>query len=143
MKAIGLRIEFETAQWPELVKRSLAGKLMIWSFGWTANVPDSDLFFSIAYGPNLGSSNDARFDLPSYNRLYEAQRRLPDGEERRRVLLEATKLLVAYMPYKFTMHRIRYDLTQPWLLGYRRHPFTQRMWLWMDIDHAAAGAAPA
>jgi ABC-type transport system substrate-binding protein len=143
MKAIGLRIEFETAQWPELVKRSLAGKLMIWSFGWTANVPDSDLFFSIAYGPNLGSSNDARFDLPSYNRLYEAQRRLPDGEERRRVLLDATKLLVAYMPYKFTMHRIRYDLTQPWLLGYRRHPFTSRMWLWMDVDHVASSAAPA
>jgi ABC-type transport system substrate-binding protein len=143
MKAIGLRIEFETAQWPELVKRSLAGKLMIWSFGWTANVPDSDLFFSIAYGPNLGSSNDARFDLPIYNRLYESQRRLPDSEERRAMLLEATKLLVAYMPYKFTMHRIRYDLTQPWLLGYRRHPFTQRMWLWLDVDHAAAGAVPA
>ena len=143
MKAVGLKIEFEIAQWPELVKRSLAGKLMIWQFGWTAGRPDSDLFFSIAYGPNLGSSNDARFDLAAYNRLYEEQRRLPDGEERRRVFLEATKLLVAYMPYKYAMHRIRYDLTQPWLLGYRRHPFTQRQWLWLDIDPAATGAAAA
>ena len=143
MAAVGLKMDFEIAQWPELLKRSLAGKLMIWGFGWTANVPDSDLFFSLAYGPNLQSSNDARFDLPQYNRLYEQQRRLPDGEERRRVLLDATRMLVAYMPYKFYMHRIRYDLMQPWVFGFRRHPFTQRQWLWVDVDPDGASGPHA
>ena len=47
MTAIGLKIEFRIAQWPELVKQSLAGNLMIWNFSWQAGEPDSDLFFSL------------------------------------------------------------------------------------------------
>jgi ABC-type transport system substrate-binding protein len=134
MSAVGLRFEFEVAQWPELLKRSLAGKLMMWGFGWTATAPDSDLFFSLAYGPNRDSANDARFDLPVYNRLYEQQRLLPDGPQRRALLREATRLLVAYMPYKFHLHRVRHDLAHPWVSGYRRHPIMQRQWLWIDVD---------
>ncbi len=141
MSAVGLKMEFDIAQWPELVKRSLAGKLMIWGFGWSANVPDSDLFFSIGYGPNVQSSNDARFDLAPFNRIYEQQRRLPDGEERRQALLDATRLLVAYMPYKYYMHRIRHDLTQPWVYGFRRHPFSRRQWMWIDVDQDAAASS--
>ena len=36
MTAIGLKMEFRFAQWPELVKQSLAGTLMMWNFAWQA-----------------------------------------------------------------------------------------------------------
>ena len=137
MTAIGLKMEFHVAQWPELVKRSLAGTLMIWNFAWQAQEPDSDLFFSLAYGPNKGSANDARFSLKAYDELYERQRELPNGPERLAAMHEATRLLVAYMPYKFHLHRIQQDLAQPWLLGYRRHPFTTRAWAYLDVDPSA------
>ena len=137
MTAIGLKMEFHVAQWPELVKRSLAGTLMIWNFAWQAQEPDSDLFFSLAYGPNKGSANDARFSLKAYDELYERQRELPNGPERLAAMHEATRLLVAYMPYKFHLHRIQQDLAQPWLLGYRRHPFTTRAWAYLDVDNGA------
>ena len=122
MTAIGLKIEFHVAQWPELVKRSLAGTLMIWNFAWQAQDPDSDLFFSLAYGPNKGSANDARFSLKAYDELYERQRDLADGPERLAAMHEATRLLVAYMPYKFHLHRIQLDLAQPWLIGLSTPP---------------------
>jgi len=134
MDAVGLKMEFRVAQWPELLKQSLAGKLMMWGFGWQAGQPDSDLFFSLAYGPNLGSSNDARFELGTYDVLYAQQRRLPDGPERLAVMREATRLLVAYMPYKFIAHRIQLDLSQPWVLGYRRPLFTTRLWAYLEVD---------
>lgn len=134
MSAVGLRFEFEVAQWPELLKRSLAGKLMMWGFRWTASAPDSDLFFSLAYGPNRESANDARFDLPAYNALYEAQRVLPDGPQRREILYQSARLLAAYMPYKFHLHRVTHDLMQPWVHGYRRHPVMLRQWLWIEVD---------
>jgi ABC-type transport system substrate-binding protein len=139
MTAIGLRMEFRVAQWPELLKQSLAGTLMMWNFAWQANEPDSDLFFSLAYGPNSGSANDARFALKAYDELYQRQRILPDGPERLAAMHEATRLLVAYMPYKFHLHRIQQDLSQPWLIGYRRHPFTTRTWAYLDVDPDAAG----
>ncbi len=138
MTAIGLRMEFKFAQWPELLKQSLAGTLMMWNFAWQAQEPDSDLFFSLAYGPNKGSANDARFDLKAYDVLYERQRTMPDGAERLAAMHEATRLLVAYMPYKFHLHRIQLDLAQPWLVGYKRHPFTTRQWAYLDIDRDAA-----
>jgi ABC-type transport system substrate-binding protein len=138
MDAVGLKMEFRIAQWPELLKQSLAGKLMMWGFAWQAGQPDSDLFFSLAYGPNLGSSNDARFGLQAYDALYAQQRRLPDGPERLALLREASRLLVAYMPYKFIAHRIQLDLSQPWVLGFRRPLFTTRLWAYLDIDATAA-----
>jgi ABC-type transport system substrate-binding protein len=137
MTAIGLKVEFRIAQWPELVKQSIAGNLMIWNFAWQAQEPDSDLFFSLAYGPNIGSANDARFSLKAYDELYERQRTLPDGPERLSAMHDASRLLVAYMPYKFHLHRIQLDLAQPWLIGYRRHPFTTRAWAYLDIDNGA------
>jgi ABC-type transport system substrate-binding protein len=140
MTAVGLRMEFRVAQWPELLKQSLAGKLMMWGFSWQSGAPDSDLFFSLAYGPNRDSANDARFDLKAYDALYALQRTMPDGPERIAVLREAARLLVAYMPYKFIAHRIQLDLVQPWVLGFRRHPFTTRTWAYLDVD---ADSSPA
>jgi ABC-type transport system substrate-binding protein len=137
MSALGLRTTFRIAQWPELVRQSMAGKLMIWGYAWQVGSPDSAMVFGMAYGPNKESINDARFDLPSFNRLFEQQRVLPNGPERLALLREATRLMVAYMPYLLHMHRVYIDLAQPWVLGYRRHPFTSRKWAWIDIDDEA------
>jgi hypothetical protein len=62
---------------------------------------------------------------------------LPDGPERLAAMHEATRLQVAYMPYKLHLHRIQQDLAQPWLIGYRRHPFTTRTWAYLDINNDA------
>ena len=137
MTAIGIKMQFRFAQWPELLKQSLAGTLMMWNFAWQATEPDSDLFFALSYGPNKASANDARFELKAFDTLYERQRVLPDGPERLAAMHEATRLLVAYMPYKFHLHRIQQDLAQPWLIGYRRHPFTTRAWAYLDVDNDA------
>ena len=134
MTRIGVRLEFRIAQWPELVKQSMAGKLMMWGYGWQLGGPDSDTIFGMAYGPNREAINDARFDLPAFNTLYEQQRVMPDGAERLHKLHEATRLLAAYMPYMMHLHRVQSDLVQPWVLGFRRHPFTTRQWCWLDID---------
>ncbi|HRP28002.1 MAG TPA: ABC transporter substrate-binding protein [Burkholderiaceae bacterium] len=143
MDAIGIRIEFRTAKWPENLKASTAGKLMMWGVGWTAGTPDAEDFMVLAYGPNKGQANKARFDLPAYNAVYQAQRVLPDGPERQALITEAKKLVVAYMPYKIHVHRIYTDLAQPWVIGYHRNTFTGqgRSWRLMDVDPALQAPA--
>ena len=136
MQAIGIRIEFKTAKWPENLKASRAGKLMMWGVGWVAAQPDGDTFLSLGYGPNKGQSNHARFDLPAYNALYEKQTHLPDGPERLQLMTQAKKLLVAYMPYKIHVHRTFTDMAQPWVLGYQRNIFVRDFWKYIDIDTA-------
>jgi ABC-type transport system substrate-binding protein len=136
MDALGLRIEFKVAKWPENLKASRAGKLMMWGVGWSAGQPDADTFLALGYGPNKGQANHARFDLARFNSLYERQRVLPDGPERQALLDEAKKLMVAYMPYKVHVHRITTDLWHPWVLGFDRNIFVRDFWKYLDIDVA-------
>ncbi|WP_374563709.1 ABC transporter substrate-binding protein [Ideonella sp.] len=134
MDALGVRIEFRIAKWPEQLKSSRAGKLMMWGLNWSATVPDASDLLGLMYGPNKGQSNHARFDLPAYNTLFERQSVLPDGPERDALIHQAKRLGVAYMPYKISAHRIVNDVMQPWVIGYRRHPYLRGSWQYMDID---------
>jgi ABC-type transport system substrate-binding protein len=133
LASVGLQMQIEIARFGELIKRSLAGQLMMWGFIWSAGAPDGDFFLGMAYGPNAGQSNDARFKLPAFDRLYERQRVLPDGPERLATMREATKLLLAYVPYIPRHHAIATDLTQPRVRGYRRHPFTNDWWRFTEV----------
>jgi ABC-type transport system substrate-binding protein len=135
MDAIGIRIVFKNAQWPENLKASRAGKLMMWGVGWSAG-PDGEQFLVLGHGPDKGQANHARFDLPEYNRLFDLQRGLPDGPERLAVMNEMKKIMVAYMPYKAHVHRIWTDLAQPWVVGYHRNVFLREFWKYVDVDTA-------
>ena len=147
MNAVGIRIEFKPAKWPENLKNSRAGKLMMWRVGWSAAQPDGDTFLALGYGPNKGQANHARFDLPAYNALYARQRQLPDGPERERVFHDAKRLFIAYAPYKLLGHRIETSVSHRWLIGFRRHPFMRDFFKYVDIDaelrSGAAGGSPA
>ena len=136
MDALGVRIEFKTAKWPENLKSSRAGKLMMWGVGWVAGAPDGDTFLALGFGPNKGQANHSRFDLPAYNQLYLKQREMPDGAERLAVLSDAKKLMVAYMPMKIHAHRVFTDLAHPWVVGYHRNIFVREFWKYVDIDNA-------
>ncbi|MBL8305886.1 MAG: bicyclomycin resistance protein [Rubrivivax sp.] len=140
MDAIGLRIAFEPASWPELLKKSRAGTMMIWGYQWTAGSPDGGFFLSIAYGPNASEANDPRFSLPAFDRLFERQRLLPDGPEREALLRQAKNLLVAYMPYKVHLHNLMPDLVQPWVRNYLRHPFMREAWSYVDVGEGRPAA---
>ncbi|MBU6257208.1 MAG: bicyclomycin resistance protein [Burkholderiales bacterium] len=134
MDAIGIRMRFQVAQWPEQLKSARAGKLMMWGVGWTSTQPDGDDFLALAYGPNAGQSNLPRFDLAAYNAICARQRELPDGPERQALMTDAQRYWVAYMPYKVHVHRIYTDLTHPWVLGYDRNLYVRDFWRYVDID---------
>ncbi|HET9822533.1 MAG TPA: ABC transporter substrate-binding protein [Burkholderiaceae bacterium] len=142
MDALGVRIEFRIAKWPENLKSSRAGKLMMWGHGWSTAGLDGQGFLELGYGPNKGGANHARFDLPAFNALFERQRELPDGPERLALMTEAKKLLIAYMPYKVHVHRIWTDIAQPWVRGYHRNIAVREFWKYVDVDAAQAPARP-
>jgi ABC-type transport system substrate-binding protein len=141
MKSINIKITFKTAKWPENLKASKAGKLMMWGVAWSAGAPDGDTFLALAYGPNKGQANHSRFDLPAFNDLYAKQRQMADGPERQAVMEEASKLMIAYVPYKVSSHRIATDLMHPWVQGYRRNPFIREFYKFLDVDTDALAKA--
>lgn len=134
MDAVGLRIEFTIGQWPEQFKQARAGKLMIWMLGGSASTMDSDSFVAMAFSGNIPGQNYARYRNSTYDKLYERQKVLADGPERMALFREMQRILLAHMPYKIHGHRIINDVSHPWLIGYRRHPFARDFGKWIDID---------
>ena len=140
MTAIGIRIEINIGQWPENLKAARAGKYQVWSVGGLAASPDGEGAFQRYDSRQIGGQNMARFRLPRFDALYDKMQVLPDGPERIAAFREAERLAVAYMPYKFTLNRVSLDMTQRRVIGYRRPPFWQEWWHYVDIDD---GAPPA
>ena len=134
MRAIGICLRFNKQRWPDLTEATRLGSVQMREVKWQADYPDADNFLQLLYGPNTGASNDARFRLPQYDRLYEKARRLPDSLERDQLYREMTRLVLVYAPWKLGVHRIFTHLTQPWLIGYKKHPFVLTQFRYLDID---------
>ena len=141
LNAIGIRVVMRPKQFSENLKAARAGKLMMWSLGSSANTPDGFGGFQRVYGPLSGGANLARFKLDALDELYRRSNELPDGPERLALGLQMNKLVTAYMPYKQHVHRVLLDLSQPWLVGYRRPLFWYAVWMYMDVDMAQRAAA--
>jgi ABC-type transport system substrate-binding protein len=137
MTALGIRVNFIPAKWPENLKNARAGKLMVWSLGYSSAAPDGQPSLDRGASVHVGGQNLSRFRNAGFDKLYMAMRSLPDGPERETLMTEAKRLLIAYAPYKFHVHRVLTDLAQPWLHGYRRPPYWLTWWPYVDIDARA------
>ncbi len=134
MDAIGIRLRIKTAKWPEQLKAAQAGQLMVWELGYTSVTPDVQDTMQTLYGPAAGGQNLARFKDARFDEIYRRMQDLPDGPERLALLREANKIVTAYMPQKYNVHRIATQLVQPWLLGYRPPLYGNQFWAYVDID---------
>ena len=136
MDSVGVKINFRVGAWPENIKASRAGKLMMWTTGWSAAIPDGNYFMDLLYSRNHGQANASRFSLPAFDALHERQRVLPDGPERDALIQQGMKIALAYMPYKASGHDIQTWLMQPGVQGYMPHPFMRDFWRHVDLTPA-------
>jgi ABC-type transport system substrate-binding protein len=136
LKAVGLNVEFQIAQWPENLKAAQAGNFMIWSVGSSASQPDGVSALQRLYGPSKGGANLARFENAEFDAVYLKLLRMPDGPAREALFRDAKRMAVAWAPYRQHVHRIYTDMAHPWMTGYRRPLFWNRWWHMVDIDTA-------
>ena len=134
LDAVGIKVVFKTAKWPENLKAARAGKLMLWRVGNAGSVTDGQEILQRAYGPSTGQANLARFRLPAFDAIYEQTLNMPDGPERNALLQKAAMLVVAYAPYKTYLFQYNDLLAQPWLHGFRRPQFWLQWWHMVDVD---------
>ena len=72
------------------------------------------------------------------DQIYERLGALPDGPERLAPTLQAQRLAIAWMPYKYMSMRIETHVTQPRLIGYRKPIFGNDWFQFVDLDDGAA-----
>jgi oligopeptide transport system substrate-binding protein len=134
LNAVGLKVEFDTQKWPDLLKKARAGQVMMWGLGNTATTPEGYGFLELLYGPHAGLSNLSRFRLPEFDKLYDRGQRLPDGPEKSRLEHEMSALVAAYSPWMLNAFRYENVIVYPWVVGYKYNGFAPHPWQYFDID---------
>jgi ABC-type transport system substrate-binding protein len=139
--AVGIRMVTAQQQFVDLLKDRKVGKFQMSGIAWIADYPDAQNFLQLLYGPNTDLSNDARFKLPEYDRLYQAALKLPDSPERNKLYREMNRVLTAYAPWRFGVQRSFNHMINPWVRGYKKHPILYTSFKFLDIDVAMQKAA--
>jgi ABC-type transport system substrate-binding protein len=136
MNAIGIKMDVRKAKWPDLLKESNAGKLMVWFLGGSASTPDANTWLQTFYGPNEGfKGNRSRFKNKEYDALFERAETMPDSPERTKIYQAMTKILATYAPQRVNAHRLLADAWYPYVVGFRRPLVqSQNWWMFTDID---------
>jgi ABC-type transport system substrate-binding protein len=134
---IGINVTFNKVEkLPELRKQAQFGKVQSFSYGWIADYPDGENFLQLFWSKSIGGANYSMFALPEYDRLYEKARTMPDSPERTELYRQMVHLIWVYNPWRVnTLQRLSI-LIQPWVIGYKKHPFSHEPWRYMDIDLA-------
>jgi oligopeptide transport system substrate-binding protein len=140
MKAIGIRLEATAVQFADLLNDKRVGNFEVAGSAWTADYPDAQNFLQLLYGPNTNQSNESRFKLADYDRLYEKSQGVPDSPERNQLYREMDRLILAYAPWRLGVHRIFNHLQYPWVKGYKKHPILYTNFKYLDLDVAAQHA---
>ncbi|HEX4885632.1 MAG TPA: ABC transporter substrate-binding protein [Casimicrobiaceae bacterium] len=133
MDAIGLRIEFRKDKLPELRKMARLGKIAMRGDGWNADYPDGENFMQLLYGPYKGQSNDSRFDLPEFNKLYEEAQALPESPQRNALFAKMTDLVLAYAPWRLTVHILEDHVSHAWVRHNVPHPIRSQVWMYTEV----------
>ena len=136
MAAVGIRVDATAVQFADLLQDKRVGKFQMAGSAWIADYPDAQNFLQLLYGPNTNQSNEARFKLPEYDRLYEKSVRVPDGPERNALYREMSRLILAYAPWRLGVHRIFNHMQYPWVRGYKKHPILYTNFKYLDLDLA-------
>ena len=66
---------------------------------------------------------------------------MPDSPGRHALYRKMQNLVLVYAPWRLAVHRLQNHLIHPWVAGYKKHPFVQTHWRYIDIDVARRQAA--
>ncbi|TFW07902.1 heme-binding protein [Oxalobacteraceae bacterium OM1] len=131
---INVRMEFPVASWSDNLKAASECKLMMWALGTTFGIPDPFDFYDTLAGSNIGQGNIGCYDSPAFNKLYAQTRVMPDGPERQALLTQMSRQVEADTAVVMQLHRYRNWLIQPWVKGFKQHPFQYNNWKYLDIE---------
>ncbi len=135
MDNIGIRMTFDKVEkMPELRKQAQNGRVQMMTYGWIADYPDGENFLQLFWSKSIGGANYTMFAMPEFDRLYERIKIMPDSPERTELYRRMVRLLWVYNPWRVNTLKQGTILIQPWLLGYRKHPFAHEPWRYLDID---------
>lgn len=134
LKAIKINMHADLRTSSDLLKATRNCKLQMRTGSWSADYPDGDNFMQIFYGPNTGQGNSGCISIPEYDVLYDKTKKIIPGIERDRLYAKMARILELNTVIITAYSRYNIVLTQPKVIGYKKHPFLPTEWMYLDVD---------
>lgn len=141
MADIGIRMTFRKVEkLPDLRRQAQLGKIQCFTYGWIADYPDGENFLQLFTTKSIGGANYTMFSHPEFDALYERIKTMPDSPERTALYRRMVHILWVYGPWRVNSMLRSTILIQPWVIGYKKHPFAHEPWRYLDVDLARLAA---
>lgn len=118
--AIGVKVNVISNTFPAYLEKQKQGNLQVSLGGWNLDYPDAENVYQLLYGPNKAPGpNEANFDHPEMNKLYEQLAVMESGSKRTAIVQKMDDILQEELPWAMGYYLTRYEVSHPWLLNYR------------------------
>lgn len=131
---VGIRSDFVIQNFADNLKAATQCRLMMWSGAWGADFPEGENFAQLLYGPNAGQGNYACYQSAAYDALFEKMKVTPPGPERLPLYTQMNRQMEADGVWHVDVSRVRNWLVRPWVKGFKKHPFMESEWAYIDIE---------
>jgi ABC-type transport system substrate-binding protein len=135
MADVGIRMTFDKVElMPDLRRQAQNGKVQSLTYGWIADYPDGENFLQLFWSKSIGGANYTLFSHAEFDRLYERAKTMPDSPERTELYRRMVHIIWVYNPWRVNS-LMRYTvLIQPWVIGYKKHPFAHEPFRYLDVN---------
>lgn len=117
---IGVRVKPSTNAFNAFLEKAKNANLQIALGNWVLDYPDVENVYQLFYGPNSAPGpNEAGFNHPEFNHLYEAMTVMEPGPARAKLIARMDAILQEEVPWAMGYYYRDYRLAQPWVRNYR------------------------
>jgi ABC-type transport system substrate-binding protein len=135
---LGLRVRIEENIFAQMLDKQTSGAYQFLFVGWNADYPDPENYFFLFYGPNIPPRgyNQARYDNPEFNRLFEQMATMEDSPARKDVIRRMNAIMTEDAVIIPLFTPVRYALMQPWAKRIVLNPLVSKggalKYIWID-----------
>jgi oligopeptide transport system substrate-binding protein len=116
-ETLGVQTTLVNEEWQVFLQNRVNGRLQVYRSGWVGDYNDANTFAeAMLHGHGL---NDMGWQNDEYERLVREAGRTTDGDERRRMLEEAERLMLSEHPMIPLYFYVSKALVKPEVAGYR------------------------
>jgi len=122
---LNIDIELTQVLWAQHINNIETGKTYFWRFGWVADYPDPNNFFSQFYGKNIPAtmeessySNPTRYKNAMYDALYEKSLVTTNAAERNKIYAQLDQMIVDDSPVLLIYYAMNRRLLQPYVKNF-------------------------
>ena len=135
MRRIGIEVDVVVNTFPQMVDKMRKKKFQIAGLAWGFDYPDAQNILQLLYGPNESPGiNSANFKNEEFDALYLESAVMEDGPERTAIYERMAAIISDNVPWITRTHRIRLNLQQPWVQGYKYTEVNDQYWKYVGVD---------